>query len=178
MTYITALIIIATLPYTNHFSNSFQFDDYPTITDNPSVTSLRNIPAFFSDPATTTGVANRAGFRPLLLSTFAVDYWLAGGYDPIIFHVTSFACFLTLLALMFLFLRKELRLGSGYSDLVAMSATAIFAVHPVVADCVNYIVQRGEILAGLGIMGGLLLYRDSPLAQRYFLYINSNLVYF
>jgi tetratricopeptide (TPR) repeat protein len=168
--YILFLALITLASYSNHFDNSFQFDDYPTIINNPSVTTLTGIPGFFTDPTTTTGVANRAGFRPILLTTFAIDYWLAGDYTPRVFHITSFCYFLLLVFLLYLFLRKEFPGEDQLRDRSAFAATALFALHPVVADCVNYIVQRGEILAGIGILLGLILYRDSLTARRYLLY--------
>lgn len=168
---ILAIWLLTLIPYSNHFWNAFQFDDHPAIISNPFVTSVSNIPSFFTDPSTNSGVANRPGFRPLLLTTFAIDYWIAGEFSPVVFHITSFGLFLALLSAMFLFFRKELSDDGAPGDKLAFCATALFAVHPIVADCVNYIVQRGEILAALGLLSGLILYRDSRTARSYQLYL-------
>src|SRR5437899_1859234 len=47
-----ALMLAVLVPYANHFDNGFHFDDFHTVTGNPSIRDLHNIPRFFTDPAT------------------------------------------------------------------------------------------------------------------------------
>ena len=45
------LSIVLLAAYSNHFQNSFHFDDLHTITDNPAIRSLANVPGFTADLA-------------------------------------------------------------------------------------------------------------------------------
>jgi hypothetical protein len=60
----------------NHNNNFFHFDDGHTITDNPWVRDLRNIPRFFSDGERFGTLAANRTYRPLV-SAFAADRILA-----------------------------------------------------------------------------------------------------
>jgi hypothetical protein len=153
---IVAACALLAAAYANHFSNAFHFDDGHTIVENPYVRSLRFVPRYFVDATTFSVLPLNQTYRPVLQSTFAVDY-RAAGYDVRAYHVDSFAWFIVFLA-AFLMLARAL-LGRAP---VAVAATAIFALHPAIADTVNYIVQRGEILAALGVVGGLALYVTRP----------------
>src|SRR5690349_7330762 len=89
------------LAYSNHFRNSFHFDDSHAVTDNPYIRDLRNIPRFFTDAQTfSTLPANRA-YRPVVSTSLAVDYWLAGGLNPFWYHLSTFVWYLLQLGLMY-----------------------------------------------------------------------------
>ena len=48
-----ALVLVGLIAaYSNHFHNSFHFDDAHTIETNASIRELRNIPLFFHDATT------------------------------------------------------------------------------------------------------------------------------
>ena len=51
--------------YSNHFDNSFHFDDAHTIQNNLYVRSLSNIPAFFRDARTFSNLPTHQVYRPL-----------------------------------------------------------------------------------------------------------------
>src|SRR4051794_23893528 len=73
---------LVTLAYANHFQNSFHFDDFHTIAQNPYIRSLANIPRFFSDPDTSSVLPPNRTFRPLLFCTLAIDYALGHSLQP------------------------------------------------------------------------------------------------
>jgi len=142
--------------YANHFHNSFHFDDFHTIQNNLYVRSLANVPLFFTDASTFSNLPTHQVYRPLLTTTLAIDY-VRGGGNTQAFHVTTFAFYLLFLAVSYtLFLRL---MGDRYW---ALTATAIYGLHPVCAETVNYIVQRAEILSTLGVVAGLSLYLWKP----------------
>src|SRR6185437_8158792 len=87
--------------YSNHFQNSFHFDDSHTITDNPSIRSLGNIPRFFTDTTTFSVLPANRTWRPLVSTSLALDYWFAGGLKPLAFHLSTFFWYLIQIALMF-----------------------------------------------------------------------------
>ena len=82
-------VVFAT--YSNHFHNSFHFDDATVIQNNAYLRSLHNIPLFFRNAATFSSYPPNAAYRPLTSTSFALDYWLGGG-NPFFFHVTQWFC--------------------------------------------------------------------------------------
>ena len=75
-----ALALALGLAYGASFGNSFHYDDFHSIVENPHLRSLDRIATFFSDPGTFSSMPERAMYRPLLLVTLAFNYAL-GSYD-------------------------------------------------------------------------------------------------
>ncbi len=149
-----ALLLFAA--YANHFHNSFHFDDFHTIQNNLYIRSLSNIPKFFVDSSTFSNLPTHQVYRPALTTILALDY-VRGGGDTFQFHVTTFIVYLIYLGAIYtLYLRL---LESAYW---ALAATAVYGLHPVCAETVNYIVQRAEIMSTLGVVAGLSLYLWKP----------------
>jgi tetratricopeptide (TPR) repeat protein len=158
--------------YSNHFDNSFHFDDSHTIQNNLHVRSLSNISAFFRDARTFSNLPTHQVYRPVLTTSFAIDY-VRGGGRPRTFHVTTFACYLIYLATIFaLFLYLMNASGVHPSNwIVALCATSVYALHPVSAETINYIVQRGDLLSTMGVVAGIALYAWRPDWRRFGLYL-------
>ncbi len=153
------MLLIVGATFANHFGNSFHFDDAHSIETNPHITTLAQPLRFFTDASTFSALPLNQSYRPLLTLSLAWDFAWGGGLRPLAFHVTSFACFLLQLVLMFLLFERLL--GRERST-AALAATALYGLHPLAAETVNYIIQRGEILSTLGVVGALLLYVRSP----------------
>src|SRR5918993_1702091 len=102
---VTALFAVL-LTYSNHFGNDFHFDDAHTIQNNLFIRDLGNIPRFFASPGTFSSLPANQSYRPLLTTTLAIDYRLAGGLNPVMFHITSFALFLTQCVAMLVLYRR------------------------------------------------------------------------
>ncbi len=172
--WLVAVLALVCAAYANHFHNDFHFDDSHTISSNPWIRDLGNIPRFFTDPSTfSTLPANRA-YRPLLSVSLAVDYWLGGGLKPLWFHVSTFIWFLVQLGLMFGLFRYLLERATPkdeWNDGIALVATALYGVHPVMAETVNYIIQRGDLYAALGVVGSLYWYLARPEQRRFGFYL-------
>ena len=150
--------------YSNHFRNSFHFDDGTVIQNNAYLRSLRNIPLFFRDAKTFSSYPPNAAYRPLTSTSFALDYWLGGGIDPLAFHVTQWTLHLMLGVLTFLFLERTLSLV-GLTDLsrvAALFGALLFCVHRVNTETVNFLTLRSEILAALGVVGSFVFYQRAP----------------
>jgi len=154
---LAALVIAA---YGNSFHNAFHFDDDHAIVDNPFVRSVRFVPRYFVDARTFSVLPPNQSYRPVTQTTFAIDYAIHG-YDPLAFHVDTFVWFAALLVALCV-LVAALTGSTG----AALAATAAFGLHPAVADTVNYIVQRGEIIAALGVVAGLALFVRAPASRR------------
>lgn len=167
------LALLATLAtYANHFRNDFHFDDSHTIQNNAFIRSLDNIPRLFTDAATFSAKPANQSYRPLATTTLAVDYWV-GGLDPVAFHVTSFGLFLLQCALMLVLYGRVMDFArpDAANRWLALIAATWYALHPVNAETVNYIIARTEILSTLGVVLALVLFSGGGAARRYHLYL-------
>jgi hypothetical protein len=226
-----AVLAMVTLTYGNHFHNGFHFDDFHTVTTNPYIRDLRNIPLIFRDADTFSTLPANRGWRPLVTTSLAIDYAIARGLKPGYFQTSDFCWFLLQLCLMFALFRHILDFarpdpseehahngdrrkradfptggprrslcaseehaqvmaaesrrdgwvprmfnaafgGPGASNrCIALFATALYGVHPAIAETVNYIIQRGDIYSTLGVIAGLLLYIRWPARRSQGLYL-------
>ena len=128
----TVLAVLALLAYHNSFDNSFHFDDSHSIVDNPHIRSLANIPRFFVDPAAFSVMPQGAMYRPLLLVSYALNYAVSG-YEIASYHVVNFLLHVVNAGLVYLLGLRLL--GCRRS---ALMGAALFAVHPVLSEPVNY----------------------------------------
>jgi tetratricopeptide (TPR) repeat protein len=170
---------LVTIVYSNHFGNEFHFDDYHTIVQNPYIRSIHNLPRFFVDKESTSVLPANRAWRPLVFASLAIDYWFGNAMKPFYFHLSTFIWFLVLLALMFALFRKifeqarpnPLNIPSPLNIWMAAFATALFAVHPAVAETVNYIIQRADLYSTLGVVASLVVWISSPRMRKYGLYL-------
>ena len=160
---VAALLAIA---YSNHFRNGFHFDDSHSIEENIYVRELKYIPRYFTDATTFSVLPLNQSYRPVLQTTFAIDYWLGGGYNPLAFQIDTFVWYVLLLAAaaaLFITITRD--------RWITLVATSIFALHPVCAETVNYIVQRGDLMSTLGVVTAIVIYARYPAKRRYGLYL-------
>ena len=118
--------------------SGFHFDDY----------------AIFSDPALTSPggwlrIWGLGQTRPLTYLTFWANYQ-AGGTDPLGYHALNLALHVGAVLLAFECLRRMLPVRA------ALLAAAIFAIHPIQAESVDYVWGRSIVLASLLCFGSLL----------------------
>lgn len=152
------------LAYANSFHNSFHFDDFHTIVDNPAIRSLQNVPRFFTDATTFSVLPANRTYRPIVSTSLALDYTMGHGYGPFWFHLSTFLIFLGL----FFLLDSTYRLlldrtqPSPVNRSLALIAAAGFCLHPVIAETINYVIQRGDLYCTIGCVAALLLYARSP----------------
>ena len=162
---IGAAILLA-VAYANHFQNGFHFDDSHAIQDNIYVRDIRNVPRYFTDATTFSVLPLNQSYRPLLQTTFAVDYWLAGGYNAVVFQIDTFIWYLLLVAAI-----GWLFLTITSDPWIAVIAASIYALHPVCAETVNYIVQRGDLLSTFGVVLAVLIFARWPGQRRFGWYL-------
>ena len=167
------LLLAITTVYANHFQNSFHFDDFHTVVDNPSIRSLRNIPSFFTDATTFSVLPANRTYRPIVSASLAIDYFLGHSYTPFWFHLTTFLLFLVLvvsIAALYGIILDRTRLSSANAWLALLGA-AWFGFHPVMAETVNYVIQRGDLYCTLGCVTALCLFARFPRRRRTGLYL-------
>jgi hypothetical protein len=158
---ILASLVFATIvfAYSNHFSNSFHFDDSHTIENNSAIQEL-NIISFFKDGTTFSSLPTNQSYRPLTTLENAIDYKIGGGLNPKIFHIHIFLTYIIVCILLFIFIKKILdKISfSGINQFWALLITASFGLLCANAETVNYIIQRAEIVAALFILAGFIAY--------------------
>jgi hypothetical protein len=170
---IGCVLFAVLLAYANSFGNGFHFDDFHTVTDNPAVRSLANIPRFFTDATSFSVLPANRTYRPTVSTSLAVDYFFGHGYTPFWFHFGTMLLFLLLIVLVqklaeTMFDHTE---AAAPNFSLALIAAAWFGLHPAMAETVNYVIQRGDLYCTLGCVGALVLYARRPAWRRYGLYL-------
>jgi len=164
--------IIAT--YSNHFHNAFHFDDSHTIENNLFIRELSNIPRFFTDGTTFSSLPTNQSYRPLLTTSLAIDYALQGSInDTFWFHFTSFLFFLLQIFPMMILYRALLhgKIPANTAWFISLAAVAWYMLHPVNAETVNYLIQRGDSLSTFFVLCGFAIYLSWPSGKKYYLYL-------
>ena len=146
------LVVGVLLVYGNSLEGSFHYDDFHSITLNPHIRDLGNIPAFFAEPQLFSADPAKGMYRPLLLTTYALNY-AAGEYEVGGYHLVNLLLHLCCVLLVWVI---GSRLGCGERG--ALLAGLLFAVHPLVTEPVNYISSRSESLAACFFLGAFALF--------------------
>ncbi|HXJ42675.1 MAG TPA: tetratricopeptide repeat protein [Bryobacteraceae bacterium] len=170
---LAALAAFVTGVYSNHFGNSFHFDDAHTVVQNPYIRDLSNIPRFFTDPTTSSFVPENRAWRPLVYVSLALDYRMGRSLEPFYFQLSTFLWLLVQLGVMFALFRKvfDLARPHPFNDWAALFATAVYGVHPAMAETVNYVIQRADLFSTLGVVAGIAVWAWFPTRRRYGLYL-------
>jgi protein O-mannosyl-transferase len=172
--YAAVLALAVTVTYSNHFHNSFHFDDFHTIVNNIYVRDIGNIPLYFADGTTFSSLPANRSYRPVVSTTLAIDYRTGSGTsDTFFFHLSTFLLFLLQGLLMFFFYRKTLRVSEdgGMAGPAAFFAVAWYLLHPANAETVNYIIARSDSLSTLAVVASFLLFACSPAGRKRHLYL-------
>lgn len=132
------LAISAAIVYANALLNSFTYDDFLYVLNNPGVTN----PSFagFFHATKFTNV-----FRPVTFSTFSLN-WKLGHLHAVGYHLFNLLLHVGVTLLLYLLLKKLLE---SIPDAATLSfvAALLFAVHPIHTEAVASIVGRSELLA-------------------------------
>ena len=123
--------------------------------------SISTIRGFSSIPTSLSSgfgweILRLAQTRPLTFLTFHWNY-LVGGAAPFGFHLVNVSLHAAN-ALLVMFVARR-----SFSGPVALLAGALFAIHPLQSQAVNYVFERATLLAALFALLSLLLY----LQERY-----------
>jgi tetratricopeptide (TPR) repeat protein len=173
--YLILCVLLFTITiYINHFNNGFHFDDNHTISNNSLIRQLSNIPKFFLDGSTSSTLPQNQVYRPVVSTTLAIDYWIGNGYNPIYFHLSMFILFLLQGSLMFfLFLKilDKIDATKKQNFYIALAAAGWYLVHPAIAETVNYIIARSDILSTFFVVLALTLYTSSAFSRKTYLYL-------
>ncbi len=167
------LVGLVVFIYGTHLKNSFQFDDSHSVVQNPYLRDIHNLPRFFADADMSSVLPSNRAYRPVVLASLAIDYWLGHGLAPLWFHVSTLIWLVVQIGLIFVLSRSIFNRVSPERDnsWPALFAAAVFGLHPVLAETVNYVIQRAEIQSTLGVVAGLVVFVCYPNLRRYGLYL-------
>jgi tetratricopeptide (TPR) repeat protein len=162
-----ALCLVTLLAYSNSFQSGFVVDNNSLILNDPRIrdASAENVGKIFEHsyfwPTSEVGL-----YRPVTTLSYLFNYDVLGngetpaGYHWINYILHSFNVLL-LYALALRLLRKFWP---------AVFIAALWAVHPVLTESVTNIIGRSDLLAGIAVLGGLLLYLKSAEAAGWRVY--------
>jgi protein O-mannosyl-transferase len=157
------LVLIAVAVYANSLSNGFITDDKVQLLGNPLVTDIHRLPQVFG-----SGVWSFLGYRgnyyrPVQFLVYALLYWIFGP------HALGYHCFMVLLhaantALVYALAR---RLIVQSMPGAAWISAALFAVHPIHTEAVDWIAALPDVLLTTLSLAGLLAFvRQNGLPNR------------
>ena len=130
--------------YANSLGIGFQFDDWHVLERNPAIRTLASIPRFFVDAQSTTVLPANADLRPILLTSFALNYAVSGT-EPWSWHLVNLVLHWLAVLLIFRIVRDHLWLGDERVA-VALTAALLVAVHPLNTEPVDYLSARSALL--------------------------------
>jgi protein O-mannosyl-transferase len=163
-----ALLVVAFVIFVPALAAPFDFDDGPAIVANQTIRRLWPPDALLHAP-----IGTPVSGRPIANYSFAVDYainrWLGVAQTPstiapretVAFHVTNVLLHVITALLLFALIRRTMRDGRipdawrGLADPIALTVTALWLVHPIQSEAVDYITQRTELLVSLFYVGTL-----------------------
>ena len=136
-------VLVSGIVYYNSLNNGFHFDDFHHIVENKDIRDLHNIPIFFID-TDTFSKDDIDHYRPLLLSTYAINYSM-GRLHPAGYHIVNLLFHAGTAFLIFLILQVIVK---HHPFFTALASGMIFLVHPFNSEAVNYITARSSVMSG------------------------------
>ena len=145
------LVAACAVSYANGLTDDFTYDDKAIVRDNARLRAPASVAELFTTSYFGGPRGQGTGYRPILLLSFAIQWWIHGG-NAFGFHLVNVA----LHVLVTLLLARALsRLEVPPAG--AFGAALVFAVHPIHVEAVTSLVGRGETLAAAFVFGVLLL---------------------
>jgi Tfp pilus assembly protein PilF len=146
------LVLIGVGAYANCLDNPLFWDDEGAILTNPTIRRLWPLGPVLSPPPDTP-----VSGRPITNLSHALTYAVSG-LNPVGFHAASLALHLASGLLLFGIVRRTLQVRRdeiGEPDRTlgwAWTVAALWTVHPLHTECLNYATQRSEVLAGFFLL--------------------------
>jgi hypothetical protein len=169
-----ALASLAFAVYANSLVNGFITDDQFQILNNPVVTGGRGLGAAFG-----SGVWAFLGYRgnyyrPVQFLIYGLIY-RAFGPDPLAFHLLMVVLHSVNTALVYSLAR---RLLSGRAPAAAWVAAALFALHPIHTEAVNWIAALPDVLVTTFALAGMLAFAAQDAAPNAWHTLAHCVIYF
>src|SRR5437867_555507 len=153
------LLGLVLVTYANSFTGQFLGDSGSVILEDPRVHEVTrdNLDLIFHQQYWYQ-TADSGVFRPLVTLSFLFNYAVLGNADrPAGYHWVNLGLHAANVMLVWL-----LALTVWKQRLPAFFTAAIFAVHPVNVESVTNIAGRADLMAGIGVLAGLILHTRLP----------------
>ena len=150
-------MLLVWLAYNNALRGAFAIDDASVIVQNTAVRGPADIPRYFVDTSTFSVLPGNRDYRPVWLSFMALCWW-AGGGATLPFNLFGIALHTLNVLLLYVVLRqvfeaaapRPLREDSRLAiDVGSACGAALFAVHPLATQAVNYISETSVPLTAV-----------------------------
>lgn len=141
------LVALCAVAYANGTTGTFTYDDKAIVRDNPRIRAPERIAEIFSTPYFGGPRGSGTAYRPVLLLSYAVQWWIHGK-NAFAFHAVN-----VLLHAAATILLGAVFLRAGVDAARSALATLFFAVAPIHVEAVTSLVGRGETLAALFTLG-------------------------
>jgi protein O-mannosyl-transferase len=152
------LLFLTVVAYGPALKTGFLYDDHILIESNPSLRSWssQTLLRDFSSGVFPKSAKGPDFFRPLQIMTTRIEYSLFK-LHPLPYHFTNLLLHGGCVLLLF-----QLFLLLGFSSLIALIASALFAAHPVIVEPMLMVSGRGEMLGFVFGLASLLLTLQRP----------------
>src|SRR6188474_482851 len=137
MRHAALLTMIGLTVYANALHAPFVFDDLHAVVENPFVRKLWPLTQAAAAPP-----QSALSGRPVVSLSMAVNYGV-GGLAPAGYHAWNLTVHVAAALLLFAIVRRHLE------DRFAFIAAALWLVHPLQTEVVDYTTQRTESMMGL-----------------------------
>lgn len=144
------VLLLTAAAYGWNLDHEFQFDDASKIVEQKSFVAPASYLGAFG-----TGLHSEAASRFLPNLTLSLNYALSG-FEPFGYHLTNLLIHLVNVVLVALFARALLRRAGASDDAVVLFGAALFAVHPLNSEAVNYCNARPNVMLATFYLATLL----------------------
>ncbi|MDF1683861.1 MAG: tetratricopeptide repeat protein [Legionellaceae bacterium] len=167
------MLMIISMAYSNHFYNSFHFDDFHVLVNNAYIQDLHNFKLFFTDSSTISSLPANQTYRPMLTLSLAVDYWMGDELTPLWFHSSTFVWYLALCVLLYFFFTKitQAAISSRWNMMFSWFAVAWYGLHTANAETINYISARSDSVSTFWLICSFIVFIYWPKHRRWGLYL-------
>jgi protein O-mannosyl-transferase len=156
-----SVLLVGLLVYLSGTDGPFFFDDRPALIEN----ELVQIDGTVVDEWRTAALSSNSGLlrRPVSMLSFTAQHVLAGDFSAVVLKAGNLTIHLAIAALLYFFsyaVLDALAIGRDRPtrQLIAVTAAAIWLLHPLHVSTVLYTVQRMAQLATLFVLVGLLTF--------------------
>ena len=145
--YFFVIIFCIGIVYARTLSFDFvNYDDYDLVFNNESfISNPLNIGTAFSTHAFTTHRKESVYYRPILLTSYIIDYQI-WKLNPLGYHLTNILLHCLAAILVFLLINSLTQ-----NRIVALLSSLLFALHPIQVESVAWVAGRNDVLVGLFI---------------------------
>ena len=148
---VIVLVLLSFITYGNILLNKLFYDDEELIYRNAYVQNLRFFPKYFTENMIAGAGQISNMYRPLLLTSFALDYFIWGN-NPLGYHLTSIFLHAANSILIFLLIATLFK-----NKFLAFLTAIFFIIHPVQTETIAYASGRTDPLFSFFALSSLLL---------------------